>query len=326
MFKKLNIKVLLIILVVLGGIFALTEFRGDKDRSFSRVLLAVDTAKVNQIHVSIPKEGAEIKLLKTNDTDWTVDSDGNTYPADLNIARSILGQFNEIKPERIAATTAERWADYEITDDEAIRVKISSGSKNLADVYFGKFSFTQPPQGQMQMQQQQQQGKMTSFIRQAGDDKVYAVDGFLRMTYQSDVNSYRNKTLVNVTRDDISRLVFDYPNFKFTVEKLDEKWLLNGQPADSLKTVRYLSRLHRLTSANFLPSSTPKTGGVSHKLRIEGNNFTPVDLSVYPTSDTLINWIITSSMNPQAEFVGTKDQLFERTFVDETEFLADIEE
>lgn len=324
MFKKLNIKVLLIILVVLGGIFALTEFRGDKDRSFSRVLLAVDTAKVNEIHVLIPKEGAEIKLLKTNNTEWSVEAEGSSYPADLNIVKSILGQFNEIKPERIAATSKERWADYEITDDEAISVKLKSGSKNIADIYFGKFSFTQPPQGQMQMQQQQQ-GKMTSFVRQAGDDKVYAVDGFLRMTYQPDVNSYRNKMLVNVTRDDISRLVFDYPNFKFTVEKSEEKWLLNGQPADSLKTARYLSRLHRLTSTNFVPSSTPKTGAVSHKLRIEGNNFTPVELNVFPTSDTLINWIITSSMNPQAEFDGTKAQLFERTFVDETEFLPDME-
>jgi len=322
MFKKLNIKVLLIILVVLGGIFALTEFRGDKDRSFSRVLLAVDTAKVSEIHVLIPKEGTDIRLVRNAPDDWSVQSQGSIFPADINVVRSILGQFHEIKPERIAATSKERWNEYEVTDEDGIRVKLSSAGKNVADIYFGKFSFTQPPQGQMQMQQQQQ-GKMTSFVRRAGDQKVYAVEGFMRMTYQNDVNAYRNKMLVNVNRDDISRLVFEYPDFRFTVEKSDEKWLLNGQPADSLKTVRYLSRLHRLTSTNFIPPATAKTGGASHKLRIEGNNFTPVDLNVFPTSDTLINWIITSSMNPQAEFDGTKAQLFERTFVNETEFLPE---
>lgn len=320
MFNKLNIKVLLIILVVLAAIFAITEFSGDKDRSFSRVLVAVDTAKVNEIHIQIPQERSEINLKRNDDDEWNVLSEGSNFPADPNVVKSILGQFAEIKPERIAATSKERWEEYEITDSSAIRVRLSSGKKNVADVYFGKFSYTQPPQGQTQMQQQQR-GKMTSFVRRADDQKVYAVEGFLRMTYQKDVNSYRNKTLVNVNRDDISRLVFEYPDFSFTVEKVDNRWMLNGQPADSLKTTRYLSRLQKLTSASFIPMNTPRSGDISHSLRIEGNNFNPIDLSVFPTYDTIINWVITSSANPQAEFDGSKAQLYEKTFVNESEFL-----
>ncbi|MBE0639819.1 MAG: DUF4340 domain-containing protein [Bacteroidales bacterium] len=323
MFKKLNVKVLIIILVILAAIYALSEFRGDKDRSFSRVLIAVDTAKVTEIHIHIPTENAEIQLVRNTESDWSVKAEGNSYPADYNLVKSILGQFHEIKPERIAATSKDRWTEYEVTDSAAIRVKVKGDSKNLADVYFGKFSYTQPPQGQMQ--QQQQQGKMTSFVRRADDQKVYAVEGFLRMTYQKDVNAYRNKTLVNVNKDDISRLEFTHPDFQFTVEKVDNRWMINNQPADSLKTVRYLSRLQRLTSANFVPSSTIKTGDAAFELNIEGNNFNPVELKAFSTPDTLINWVITSTMNPQAEFDGTKAQLFERTFVTETEFLPEPE-
>ncbi len=327
MFKKLNLKVLLIIFVVLVAWLVYSEYKGDKSRSFARILVAVDTARVTQIHIQIPMEDTDIVLSRTGEFDWQVSADGNNYIADRNVVRSILNQFHEIKPQSIAAASTDKWEEYEVSESTGIKVSLKSGNRNLAEVVFGKFSYAQPPQQadpRMQMQQQQQ-GSMTSFIRKSGEDRVYAVEGFLRMTYQKDVNAYRDKRLVNVRKDDISRLVFNHPDFQFTVEKTDNRWMLNDQPADSLKTERYLSRLSRLTSSNFIPLTTPKTGDATHRLRIEGNNFSPIELKAFPTSDTLINYVVTSNLNPQAEFNGDKVQLFERTFLDETGFLPDPE-
>ncbi len=320
MFKKLNIKVLVIILVILAAIYAISEFTGNKERSFSRILVAVDTASVSEIHIQIQSDNADIKLVRNALADWSVEANGNRYGADYGVVKSILSQFQEMKPERIAATSKEYWGDFDITDSLAIRVTLSSGKKNVADIYFGKFSYTQPPQGQMQMQQQ---GKMTTFVRSAKDDRVYAVEGFLRMNYQKDVNSYRNKNLVSVNRDDIARLSFNYPDYSFNVEKVDDRWMINGQPADSLKTLRYLSRIQRLTSVNFVSQDTPKTSDEVYKITVEGNNFSPVELRAISTPDTTISYIIISSANPEGQFDGTKSQLFKLTFVDETEFLPD---
>ena len=164
---------------------------------------------------------------------------------------------------------------------------------------------------------------MTTFVRSAKDDMVYAVEGFLRMNYQKDVNSYRNKNLVSVNRDDIARLSFNYPDYSFNVEKVDDRWMINGQPADSLKTLRYLSRIQRLTSVNFVSQDTPKTSDEVYKITVEGNNFSPVELRAISTPDTTISYIIISSANPEGQFDGTKSQLFKLTFVDETEFLPD---
>lgn len=321
MFKKLNIKVLTIILVILAAIYAISEFTGSKERSFSRILVAVDTASVNEIQIQIPANNADIKLVRNAVADWSVEAEGNRYGADYSVVKSILSQFHEMKPERIAATSKEHWSDFDITDSIAIQVTLSSGKKNVADIYFGKFSYTQPPQGQMQMQQQQ--GKMTTFVRSAKDDRVYAVEGFLRMNYQHDVNSYRNKNLLSVNRDDIERLSFSYPGYRFNVEKVDDHWMINDQPADSLKTLRYLNRIQRLTSVNFVSPDTPKTSDEVYKITVEGNNFSPVELRAISTPDTTISYIITSSANPEGQFDGTKSQLFKVTFVDETEFLPD---
>lgn len=328
MFKKLNIKILIIILIVLVAIYFLADIFGNRERSFRSQIVEVDTARVTDIYINIPKENAEISLSRTGgSTDWSVMSGGQKFPADASVVKGILGQFADLKPERVAANSKAKWGQYEVSDSAGTRVKLNDGKKELVDIYIGKFSYTQPPQqpGQQQNPYQQQRGKMTSFVRLTDEEKVYAVEGFMKMSFQKDINSYRNKSLLKVNKDDISRLVFSYPgNVTMTVEKNESgKWQMNGMPADSTKTVRYLNKIAKLTSSSFIDPSTPKIGMGGYKLNVEGNNFSPVEINATPTSDTLIKYVISSSINPAAEFDGTKGKLFEKVFVTETEFLPD---
>jgi len=318
MFKKLNLKTLLIILAVLAGIYLISTLSGNKERSFRSVIAEVDTAKVTDI--KIRSEKLDLTLRRTGEFSWEINSDGKNYTADRGVVRTILGQFVSMRPERVAATTSEKWNDYEVDKESSVRVTLKGGSKTLADLYIGKFSFTQPPQSGMQNQMQQQRGKMTSFVRHADGDNVYAVDGFLKMTYQDDLNAYRVKSLVRVNKEDITNIEFKYPNMQMSLAKEDEKWFLNGLPADSAKTVKYINDIFRLTSSNFVDPATPKTGPATHSVSIQGNNFSPVELMAFPTSDTLIRHIVTSSFNPDAEFDGSKLGLFDKVFVNEAAF------
>nr|NQU91239.1 DUF4340 domain-containing protein [Bacteroidota bacterium] len=327
MFKKLNVKTLIIILIVLVAIYYIADMIGDKERSFRSEVVSVDTANVTAINISILKDNAEIKLVKTNDgSGWEVVAEGNKYNADNNVVKTILGQLTDLKPERVAATVEKKWAEYEVSDSTSVRVVLLDGKKELVDIYIGKFSYTQPPQSAAQNQYQQQRGKMTSFVRVANEDEVYAVEGFLKMSYQKDVNSYRNKQLINVNKDDLSRLVFNYPdNANFTLSKSEEgKWLIDGALADSAKTAGYINKIFRLNSSNFVDPSTPKMSDATHKLRLEGNNFTPIEIKAFP-SDTTVQFVVTSSINPGAEFDGSKATLYEKVFVTDTEFFPDPE-
>lgn len=324
MFKKLNLKTLIIILLVLIGIYFISTLSGDKDRSFKITLVEVDTTKVTDIH--IVSQNLDIRLQRTGEHVWELNSETNNYPADNNVVNTILAQFVSMRPERVAATSPERWSDYEVDDEKAIKVTLKGGNKTMADLYIGKFSFSQPPQSAMQNQMQQQRGKMTSFVRPADEDNVYAIDGFLKMAYQDNVNAYRVKKLVQVNKNDITNLEFNYPDRRIALNKQDNQWLINGQPADSAKTAKYINSIFRLSSSNFVDPSTPKTGEASHRLTITGNNFSPIELRAFPTSDTAINRIITSSINPDAEFDGSKASLYEKVFVDETAFIASNEE
>jgi len=316
MFHKLNIKTLVIILVILAAVFLIIDMMGDKERSFRSDIIEVDTANITSVEISIPKDQVQIILSRTgSSSDWVVMSEGNKYPADVSVVKNILTQLNDIKAERVAATNKTKWDQFEVSDSTGTRVVLKEGKKEVADLYVGKFSYAQPPQGMQQNPYQQQRGKMTSFVRLTDEKEVYAVDGFLKMSYQSDVNSYRNKSLVNVGKEDISRLIFQYPdNQNFTVTKNNDQWLIDGQMADSASTVGYLNKIFRLTSSNFIDPSTVKTSDATYTLRIEGNNFTPIDLRAYP-SDSTTQYVITSSINPGAEFDGAKSKLFEKVFI-----------
>lgn len=326
MFRKLNIKTLVIILVILAAVILIIDLMGDKERSFRSEIVEVDTANVTAVHIIIPMGNVEIILSRSGGSaDWSVLSEGHKYPADVNVVRNILSQLIDLKAERVAATSRDKWDQYEVSDSTGTRVILMDGKKEVADIYIGKFSYAQPPQGGQQNQYQQQRGKMTSFVRVEDEKEVYAVDGFLKMSYQNDVNSYRNKSLVNVNKDDISRLVFNYPdNENFNLTKNNDHWLIEGQIADSANAVGYLNKIYRLTSSNFVDPSTIKISDATYSLRIEGNNFTPIELMAYP-SDTITGYVVTSSVNPGAEFDGLKSKLFEKLFVGQSEFLPEEE-
>jgi hypothetical protein len=323
MFHKLNVKTLVIILVILAAAFLIIDMMGDKERSFKSEIIEVDTASITSVVINIPKDQIEIILSRTgSSSDWVVMSEGNKYPADITVVKNILSQLNDITAERVAATSEDKWDQFEVSDSTGTRVILKDGNEEVADLYVGRFSYAQPPQGaQQNPYQQQQRGKMTSFVRLGNETEVYAVDGFLKMSYQSDVNSYRNKSLVNVNKDDISRLVFQYPNNQnFSLNKNNEQWLIDGQMADSASAVAYINKIYRLTSSNFVDPSTVKTSDATYTLRIEGNNFTPIDLRAFP-SDSTTQYVVTSSVNPGAEFDGAKLKLFEKVFIQMSELM-----
>jgi len=325
MFKKLNVKTLIIILAILGAILYISTLSDNNERSFRNVIVAIDTARVTDIVINIANENLQITLTKTGNNEWEVVGNGNRYPADKAIVKNILGQYSQMKPIRIAGTSENKWEAFEVSDSTGTRVTLNDGNDELTDIFIGKFSYSQPPQGAQQNQyQQQQRGTMTSFVRLADEKDVYAVDGFLKMAYQNDLNAYRNKSLVSVKKDDIARLEFKYPDRSITLTKEENKWMMNGQPADSASTVKYLNKIYRLNSSDFVDQSTQKTGDATYKVAIEGNNFLPIELKAFPAADTTIKYVITSSINPGAEFNGTKAKLYEKIFVDETAFLPGL--
>lgn len=289
MFRKINNKLLIVIFGILLVIVVSVELVDSRkgNRTFKSDLVEVNAADVTTIEL-FPKvaNGTLIKLFKENNV-WQLESEGKRYNADQSAATSMINELNQMKPKSVVATKKDRWKQFEVTDSLATRVKLLKDGDVLADVMLGKFSFSQPQ-------------TMTSYVRLSDDNEVYGVDGMLGMSFNRNVNSFRDKTIIKSNKTDWTKLTFTYPaDSSFVLEKKGEKWMIGEMKADSAAVVKYFNSIAHLTDSKFAESKP--VGQPTHSLKIEGNNgMQALEISGYFTDKN--NFVLASNQNSDTYF------------------------
>lgn len=318
--KILNTKTLIILLVVLGGIFAISKLTEKEDRTFKSELVKIDTSLVTKM-VIIPKTGGGDNITFTRSGyDWTLESAGKSYKPDIASITNIMNELARMRTERIAGIDESKWDEFEVSDTTGTRIQLFDGDDVLADLYLGKFTYSQAPQTNPN---QRQQARMFTHVRPVDEKIVYVVEGFIKMSIQPNVDTYRAKVLCAMKKEDITRITYDYPaNEKYILEARDGKWFLNGEVTDSTNTARYLMKFSRLSNNNFVDETEGLNPQLTHTVTLEGNNTLPVTLKAYATADTTMNYIVSSSLIPDSKFDAVKSRLFDKVFVSMDTFFA----
>ncbi|MEM7103299.1 MAG: DUF4340 domain-containing protein [Bacteroidota bacterium] len=296
MAKKSNNKYLIILFVVLAGIFAVTQLfdSGKSQRSFRSELTSFDSSKVSALVVYPVIENGQKLTLERNGDKWHVVRDDFRSEADLAAVNAAIPQLLNIPVKRLAATTNDRWAEFEVTDSAGTRVKILEGSKTVSDIVIGKFSVNQ------------QMRTFTTFARVTGEEEVYAVDGFLGMTFNRDLNSWRDKTFVKFNKGDITKITVNQSGQSLDYQKIGADWNLGGAVIDSTAMDAYLSGLALLNGADFANGFT-ETTPIS-TINLEGNNMQPIAVKGFTGSDG--KFVFQSNLNPKAYFSSDSTGIF----------------
>ena len=313
MFKKISSGVLIVVLAVLMIAYLVVRYSGSNDRTFKDKVLSFEASEVTQILIDDPKSLQEPVDLRKSVDKWMISLEGREYTADTNVIKNMLKQLSNMPTKRYAGKGSDAWIKYEVTDTTGTRVTLKGSGKTVAEVLIGKFSYNVPKEQQQQAMQQgrQPRGEMTSFVRLPNEKEVYAVEGYLKMTFSSKTESYRFRSLTGINAADITRITLTEPGNKKVFENPGGKWLMNGNPVDSATTARYRSTLARMNGTKFY-NQDPGQALYSHSLLLEGNNFTPVELRAYPVADTNVNYVITSTANPGSYFNGKEGGLFKK--------------
>lgn len=304
------------LLVVLGGLLILLlltlVIKIPRERSTLKgTLVAFDTAGVELITI-VPKAGLSEEFRFTrNNGRWNI-IQGETVAVPVQGAvENILSGIMAIKPQTLAAVGKSAQEEYELTDSLATRIKVTGKrGRKLAEVLIGKFSYRQsasPYAGYGR-----NNFDVTTYVRLAGEEEVYAVDGFLALTFSGGFNDWRDKTFIRCKRDDINRITFTYPaDSSFSLVKRDSFWFAGNQKADSLKVADYLSYLSlaegREFADTFRPGSYP-----SYQILIEGNNLLSITVKCFRDGDD--QFILNSSLNPGVYYSSDRDGMFAELF------------
>ena len=319
MFNKVNTRTLFIIFIVLLGlvILVIPEGKNKKNRSFKSELYQFDEDLVKEIYI-YPKAGGKLISFNKKDDLWYVSDEKGEYNADPAQVEAMIKTISELKATRLASNDKESWKKYEVTDSLGTRLEFSDGKKKLADLYVGKFSYSQPTQPAANPYMQQQ-GIMTSFVRLAEDKKVYAVEGFLSMTFNRKVDEFRDSKVLQLKKENITKIDFQQPESSFSLIKNDNNWLIDGLITDSLSTANYLSGLNFMNSTHFIAENAKPIGSPSHSINFNSEEGMVVIEAFYTDS---LNIALSSSLNPGSFFDGTKSELFNKLFKKQEYFLS----
>lgn len=313
MFNRINIKTLSIVFGVLLIVVLLSQLLGNghKNQSFNSQLTDFNVDQVNGV-VIIPKVNGEEVRFEKQGQNWMVSQGDQTFNADNKQIANMLESIAHLKAKRLASKNESGWEKYKVTDSLAVQVDVSGDDGELAHLYIGKFSYSQPPKSQNPYQQNQ--GVMTSFVRLADEEETYAVDGFLKMSFDKDIKNYRDQSIINIPKDEIAQVKVVQPNGNFLLKKSGDLWMMDGVAADSAASAQYISKLGNLRSRNFLPSeqfSGPSSNYEFSILDANGQELVKID-ALYSDSAHIA---MRSSINPGTVFDGTKSELFKKIFV-----------
>lgn len=249
---------------------------------------------------------------------WVVQQGSIVSPPQKGSVENIFNEILSLHPQSLAAMSKLKWSEFELTDSAATRVKIlSGGNKTLADVMIGKFSYkqSQNPYGGGNGVEG------TTYVRLYDEKEVYAINGFLSFFFSGKFNDWRDKTFIKLTRDDITGISFSYQaDSSFKLVKTDNKWNIGIQPADSAKTINFLTTLISMDGQDIKDNYKPAVNPVCQML-IEGNNLLNITVKCYP-GDNPDEYILNSTLNPDVFYSSRKDGQFAKIFRGHNDFLT----
>jgi len=324
MAKKNKNGLYLLVLVILAGIFILVKyvFINKPDSNFDMNQLSVDTAKVASVSIKQPKDKAPIKLTKENGN-WKVSQKNQSFDADASSIKGILGILAQLKIQSVAGITKDKWADYQLTDSAATNVQLfDGGGKILKDFYIGKFTYKQnkSPYGQ-RYGRNNISGK--TYIRLSNGSKSFIVNGFIPMSFNRDLNSFRNHTVAKIDKDNVNHIKFDYATDQsFELTKADSAvWMINQKDtADFNKISQYLNSIAWLRHMQFDDNFSPSTKAIS-TLTYEGKNMQPTTIRIYQKDS--VNYVVNSSQNPKTFFSYKQDEVVKQLEKPVSAFMKD---
>ncbi len=303
MSKKKNNRVLLIVFAVLLIAVGTNELiKSSKgERTFRKDIIEYQANDISKITIFPKNSGNRTVEVYLDDTIWKLKFDGKQFAADQEMIKGIADELATMVPERLVANKKELWKDYDITDSLGVTVIIHGQKNEKTEITLGRFSYNQATR------------KPSTYVRVNNEKEVYAVEGYLSMTFNREINSLRDKNIFRANQNDLTQITFTYPaDSSYTLTKQDNKWLMNGIAVDSTRMAGYLTTVCYLTATDFRDDFIPASvTAETYKITLSGNNLKPVEIKAFLDAKGIV---INSSENPTSYFPGDQAELFFRVF------------
>jgi hypothetical protein len=312
MFGKFNIKVLVIVFgaLLIGVVILYWIQNKGEERNFRSNLAEIDTSKITAIILKPAKKPYQLRLEKQGNS-WKVKLNNKSYLVNKSSVDAILSGLTQLRTERLVSSSLESRNEYDVSDSLGTRVTVEGNGKTLVDMVVRKFNYQQSNQS------------VTTYARLYNEDDIYAINGYLSMNFNQDINSLRYNALGKGTATDISKLTFSYPaDSSFTLAVSGGKWNLDGSSVDSTKLMNYLQLLTTATGTKFADDNV-NPGNLLYSLKVAESGKNNFEIQAF-AGDSVNRFYLTSTANPGAKFFESGDGLIAKIFTGKKFFLLGV--
>ncbi len=215
----------------------------------SREALFEGIKKDEVTEIEIKKAGIEY-LIKRTDGGWALEKPLK-WPADKNRVNRLIDTALKTQIETPITEDKKEFERYRVTD-RGDYLLLKSPSRAVK-VFVGK------------------RGPRYSlvYVRKEGDDEVYLVDAAFADEMPTGKNSFRDRTLWKVPKEQITRLKWSLQGKGFSMDRTDSGWVNSkGKKLPDRDVDDYLTYISNLEASGF-PKEDKLPEGAKHKGRFQ---------------------------------------------------------
>lgn len=279
---KIKIEYIILAVIILALSVYLLSRNTDKINYALPVLSAIEVNDIKKVEISGPKHTI---TLNKKDSKWYINE--QRYPADSVKVKNILDVIGKLDLTAMVSES-KKYSRYNLADGEAINVRAWVEEKVGREFMIGKTASSY----------------QHTFVRIAGDERVYHASGSFRGKFEQTPDTLRDKVVlsfkpveiqgIDILKGDKS-LTFsrteipvemsnqEKPDSKAPSDKKAERLWKNaeGKEADQSSLNSLLSMLSHLRCDSF-PSDTKKNGLKNPVYRIKAKGLKTYELSIFP--------------------------------------------
>jgi hypothetical protein len=230
----------LLVLLILWGLLAVLR-RETSEEISGLVIPRVDPAALNQ--VTIQSATDTIYLARLPDNKW----EANGLPAASSAVNELYNAVFDsamMAQSELAARSASSHARMGVEDMGRSRMLFMAGADTLADLRVG--NPTRAGKG--------------AFVRLGDAPEVFRVKGDLARLGSQEVDSWREKRIVSVAKENVGSVEVSWPGRRYTLTRTETGgWVIDGTPTDTVAASAFFRGYLDLQATGFPTAAEAET-------------------------------------------------------------------
>lgn len=267
--KESALKKLLGVLVALFLVYAVVALTdrgpGDEAAEEGPVAEALAGVRVDSLRsVRIVHRGDTLRLRRRDDG-WRLDG----HAADPGAVEFLQSAIEDATVAELASRNPANHPSLGVTRDSARALVLEEEGGRTTTLLLGD----RGPYGS------------TAYVRAPGSDEVYLLEGELRRAVDRRPDQWRDKVVARVDSARVGRIVVEREGDRYTLERSDAGWRLDGSPASGPEVRRLMAELTSVEGVGVLADSGRLASPSRRVVALSGTGDTLAEVRLAPAGE-----------------------------------------